>query len=937
MVEAGQAFKSGPRNFSDWGGIVTAIKVSSFGARATVLLLAGTMLSGVPMAVSAQTTPAPATPAATTPALPEVQVAPPVTRTIKTLRVEGSQRIESDTVLSYTKLRVGTAFTNETLDQAIKDLYASDLFADVSISGAESGDIVLRIRENPVINRVLLEGNKRLKEDKIKKEIKLAPRQIFTRTAVRQDVGRIIELYRRQGRFAAVVEPKMVALDQNRVDVVFEITEGPKSKVRQINILGNEVFSDGKLRGEMATKQARLTTLLSSNTSYDQDRMAYDQQKMRQFYLTEGYADFRVTSAVAELTPDKKDFIITYVVEEGPRYKFGDVTVDSDIRDFDNKRLAATLPMHKGEWYNAKQVEDAIDSLSESTGLFGYAFTEVNPEYNRDKDTLTMGINFHIAAAQRSYVERIDINGNTQTQDKVIRREIRLSEGDAFNSFQLKRSQDRINSLGFFQEKFEIKKAQGSAPDRVVLTADLEEKSTGELSLSAGYSSLERFIIQASVRQRNFRGKGQELRASVNYSSYSKSVEVGFTEPYLFDKNIAVGGDIFRRDYNAFNYGINNERQTTYTQVSTGFQIRAGLPLTEYWSLSGRYGLSYDQVGLDSSYFTAAGTCNNLVAGRYLCDAIGNRVTSSVGFSLINDSLNSRLRPSAGKRLVFSTDVAGLGGDVKYVRTRFEGAKYWNVGSGFILSANGEGGYIRSLEKSRGDGIDKVRITDRFYLGEPDFRGFDIRGVGPRIQRIGYTTDSAGNQILQTDRTQFIDDALGGRAYYLGRIELEIPLGAGAREMGLRPSIYLQAGALFGITRPPPTATFPTVTDPVTGRVTVLPLQTPQFDSSGRPLYVVPSTDADHAGLATTCTVGYSATLGGTDCAGSSINSVYTSPTSPFFERFGGDSAKPRLSVGAGVNWNSPFGPLRIDVAYALLKNPSDDTKLVTFNVGTQF
>jgi outer membrane protein insertion porin family len=915
---------------------VTAIKVSTLGARATVLLLAGTMLSGVPLAASAQTAPAagPAAPA-TAPAPQEAApVAPAVTRPIKSLRVEGSQRIEAETVLSYTKLRVGSPFNNETLDQAIKDLYASDLFADVSISGAESGDIVLRIRENPVINRVLLEGNKRLKEDKIKKEIKLAPRQIFTRTAVRQDVGRIIELYRRQGRFAAVVEPKMVALDQNRVDVVFEITEGPKSKVRQINILGNEVFSDGKLRGEMATKQARLTTLLSSNTSYDQDRMAYDQQKMRQFYLTNGYADFRVTSAVAELTPDKKDFIITYVVEEGPRYKFGDVTVDSDIRDFDDKRLAATLPMHKGEWYNAKQVEDSVDSLSESTGLFGYAFTEVNPEFQRDRETLTMGINFHIAAAQRSYVERIEINGNTQTQDKVIRREIRLSEGDAFNSFQLKRSQDRINSLGFFQEKFEIKKTQGSAPDRVVLEANVEEKSTGELSLSAGYSSLERFIIQASVRQRNFRGKGQELRASVNYSSYSKSVEVGFTEPYLFDKNIAVGGDIFRRDYNAFNY-VGQDRQTTYTQVSTGFQIRAGLPLTEYWSLSGRYGLSYDEVGLDESTYFTGGKCDPLRAGRYLCDAIGNRVTSSVGFSLINDSLNSRLRPSAGKRLVISADFAGLGGDVKYVRTRFEGSKYWGLGSGFILSANAEGGYIRSLEKSRGEGIDKVRITDRFYLGEPDFRGFDIRGIGPRVQRIGYTTVD-GNQVLNTDRSQFIDDALGGRAYYLGRLEMEIPLGAGAREMGLRPSIYIQAGALFGITRPPPTATFPVYTDPFTGKQTVLPLVSQAFDSAGRPLFLVPQSDATAPQSFTTCPVGFSSTFGGA-CTGTSVNTPATNSTAPFLERFGGDSAKPRLSVGAGVNWNSPFGPLRIDVAYALLKDPSDDTKLITFNVGTQF
>ena len=925
---------------------MTTIKVSNFGARATAVLLTGTMLAGLPVAASAQQTGAqPAAPAAQAAAPAAAPVAAPVTRTIKTLRVEGSQRLEPETVLSYTKLRSGQAYTNETLDQALKDLIASELFADVTIAGVESGDIVVRVRENPVINRVIFEGNKRLKEDKIKKEVKLAPRQIFTRTAVRQDVARIVELYRRQGRFAAVVEPKMVNLDQNRVDVIFEVSEGPKSKVRQINILGNTVFSDNKLREQMATKQARLTTLLSSNTSYDQDRLAYDQQKLRQFYLTEGYADFRVTSAVAELTPDKKDFIITYVVEEGKRYKFGDVTVDSDIRDFDNKRLAANLGIKKGDWYDAKKVETSVDSLSEAAGLFGYAFTDVNPDFMRDKDTLTMGINFHIAEAKRSYIERIDVNGNTQTQDKVIRREIRLAEGDAFNSFQVKRSQDRINSLGFFQDKFEIKQTQGSAPDRVVLTANVEEKSTGELSLSAGFSSLERFIIQASIRQRNFRGKGQELRASVNYSTYSKSVELGFTEPYLFDKNIAIGGDIFRRDYNAFNF-VGDQRQTTYSQVSSGFQIRSGVPLTEYVQLAARYGLSYDEVGLDqNSYFspnpvTGVLSCDPIKAGRYLCDAIGNRLTSSVGYSLIYDSLNSRLRPTAGQRAILSQDFAGLGGDVKYIRTKFEGSKFVNIGSGFIASLNVEGGYIRSLEKSRGPGIDKVRITDRFYLGEPDFRGFDIRGVGPRVQRINYTTDAAGNQTLVTDRNQFVDDALGGRAYYLGKLELEIPLPSGARELGLRPSIYVQAGALFGITRPLPTIgicsgttttnCFPTVNG------VVQPLISPVLASNGQPFYTVPNIDATNAGQITTCPVGFSSTVGGT-CVGTSINTAYTSSQAPFLERFVGDSPRPRISVGGGVNWNSPFGPLRIDLAYALLKDKGDDTKLVTFNVGTQF
>ncbi len=919
-----------------------------------MVLLTCTILSGLPVAADAQqrgrrpnaqgerrAAPVPVPPPSE-PGTP-VTVTDPNALTIKSLRVEGSQRIEPETVLSYTRLRVGQPFNNASLDQAIKDLYASDLFADVSISGANTSDIILRVRENPIINRVIFEGNKRLKDDKIKKEVKLAPRQIFTRTAVRQDVARIIELYRRQGRFAAVVEPMMVSLDQNRVDVIFEITEGPKSKVQQINIIGNHVFSDDKLRGQMATKQARFFRLLSSNTSYDQDRLAYDQQKLRQFYLTEGYADFRVTSAVAELTPDKRDFIITYVVEEGKRYKFGDVTVDSEIRDFDNKKLAASLPLKKGDWYNAKLVEDSVDQLSQSAGLFGYAFTEVSPEFQRDPETLTMGINFHIAQAQRTYVERIDINGNTQTQDKVIRREIRLAEGDAFNSFQVKRSQDRINSLGFFQDKLEIKQSQGSAPDRVLLETNVEEKSTGELQLSAGYSSLERFIIQANITQRNFRGKGQELRAGVNYSSYSKSIELGFTEPYLFDKNIALGGDVFRRDYNSFNF-TNNQRNTTYSQVSTGFQLRTGVPLTEYWSLSGRYGLSQDNVTLDGQFFTN-GVCDPAKAGRYLCDAIGDRLTSSVGYSLIYDSLNSRLRPTAGTSFAFSQDFAGLGGDVKYIRTRANFAKYYGIGSGFVFSTLAEGGYIFSLENSRGPGIDKIRITDRFYLGNPQFRGFDIRGVGPRIQRIQYS-DATPAQTLLDGRDQIIDDALGGKAYYLARAELEIPLGSGARELGLRPSIYAQIGSLFDITRPLPTAVFPKLIDPTTGKEYVGALDIPQVGTNGQPLFTYPvtTTTSDANGNPITTTVA-TPTLCATGtptgenmaCVGTMANPRYTVPQTPFVERFLGDSATPRLTVGIGVNWNSPFGPLRIDIAKAIVKQKGDDDKLITFNVGTQF
>lgn len=886
------------------------------------ILMSGTILAGIAVPVYAQDAPVAQAPAA--------QPNTTANDTIRSIVVNGSQRLESDTVLSYMKLRVGQTYTQESADQALKDLFETELFKDVSIRN-NAGAVVIDVVENPVINRILLEGNKRIKEDKIRPEIRLAPRQIFTRSKVRADVARIVELYKRKGRFAASVEPKMVQLDQNRVDIVFEVNEGPKSKVQQINIIGNEVFSDGKLRGEMATKQARFYRFFSSGATYDPDRLAFDQQKLRQFYLTEGYADFRVISAVAELTPDKKDFIITYVVEEGERYKFGDVTVESEIRDFTAETLTPLLPMKEGDFYNAKQVEDTVERLSETAGLFGYAFADVRPEFNRDKETLTMGITFKVAESDRVYVERIDINGNTLTVDKVVRREFRLNEGDAFNSFQVKRSANRIKSLGFFQDELEIEQKQGSATDRIILEANVEERATGELQLSAGFSSVENFILQASVRQRNFRGKGQELRASVSYSSFSQSIELGFTEPYLFDRNVAVGVDLFRRDLNSFNF-VGDDRETTFEQLTTGFQVRAGVPITEYLSASLRYGLSLDDVTLDRRLFftdsdgdnirgnSDADICDPLVAGRFLCDALGKRTTSSLGASLIYDDRDNRVRPTRGQTIVGSLDFAGLGGSVKYIKGRVNAAKYWRVLGDFIFSVSGEAGYIHPLENrgSAADGIDDVRLTDRFFLGEPQIRGFDIRGVGPRVIRSNTIPglDEAGNVINEiiVNTNNQTDDAIGGRAYYLGRAELEIPLGSGARELGLRPSIFLDVGAVFNVTQPllltpEQTQTFSTVDG--------LGVQ----QANAAPLFLTKNSD----GEATT-------TFEATDANGNA-NPVATT----FTEQFFGDTASPRLSVGIGVNWNSPFGPFRIDVARALLKEPGDDTKLFTFNVGTQF
>jgi outer membrane protein insertion porin family len=874
--------------------------------------MVGTMLGGLAAPAFAQTSgPAP-TPVQAPPPVAPIQA--PVTRPILSVTVTGNQRLEAETVLSYTALRPGENYDNERLDTALRDLLATELFADVQIAGADTGNLVIQVRENPVINRIVLEGNRRIKNDKITPEIRLAPRQIFTRSRARADVARIIELYRRQGRYAASVEPQIVQLDQNRVDVVFEINEGPRSRVRRINIIGNEQYGDGRLISEMATREHVWYNFLSSRDTYDPDRLAFDQQKLRQFYLTQGYADFRIVSAVAELTPDRRDFIITYVVEEGERYRFGAIGVESDIRDFSAERLRANLPMQAGDWYNAQQVEDTLTSLNEVAGLFGYAFSDVRPQFNRNREQRTMGVSFRVAETPRVYVERIDISGNTTTRDKVVRREFRLAEGDPFNNIRVRRSRDRIQSLGFFQENLEIQQVQGSAPDRVILGVEVQERATGELQLSAGYSSLESFLINLSVRQRNFMGRGQEVRAAINYSGYSKSVEVGFTEPYLFDRNIAIGFDLFRRDYNSFSY-IGDDRTTTYQQVTTGGQIRMGVPLTEQMSLALRYGLNYDEIGINESiYFTdpdgdgpLPAVCNPLVASRYLCDSLGNRTTSLIGYSLVWDTLNNRLRPSSGERFVLDQDFAGLGGDVSYLRTRFRAAKYWTVLSNFIFSLSAEGGYIHSFESGTPNN-DAVRLTDRFFLGSPQFRGFDIRGVGPRVQRTPYTFDQAADGTITnvgftTDAKAIGDDAIGGRAYYLGHAEIEIPLGASFRELGLRPSIYIDAGALWAIRAP--------------ALIDVAP---------GSALHTIDCLLAD----GTTSTRPANATCG--------AGEVQTrAAVQPFRETFISNTPRPRVSVGFGVNWNSPFGPFRIDIAHALLSEPGDDTKLFSFNVGTAF
>lgn len=809
----------------------------------------------------ARATPSSSSPAAAPRITPIQPAEPSPVQVIRNITVTGSERLEPETVRSYISIAPGDRYDRELLDEALKKLYATELFADVQIRD-DNGALTISVRENPIINRVVFEGNKSLKEDKLREEVKLAPRQIYTRSKVRADVSRILELARRSGKFAANVNPKAVQLPQNRIDLVFEINEGPKSKVRQINILGNKKFSDRKLLAEMATKQARWWRLFTSNDTYDPDRLSYDREKLRQFYLTEGYVDFRIVSALAELGPDRKDFIETFSVEEGERYKFGKIDVESKIRDLKPETLSSLIRLKEGDWYNAKKIENTVESLTETAGLFGYAFADIRPKFNRNKETRTMDVTFQVNEAPRVYVESININGNVRTLDKVIRREFRLAEGDAFNSFKVKRSKDRIQALGYFQEKLEIEQKPGSTPDKVKLEVNVEEKSTGELQVGVGFSSLERFIADFSIKERNFLGKGQELRLNFTLSSYRNELDLGFTEPYFLGRNLAAGIDLFRRDLNSFRYtgSGNNDRRTTYGEVTTGLQLRSGFPITEFWSLGVRYGLSVADVSLDRDIYFSNGRCDLFNAGSFLCDLVGNtgtskRTTSSLGYTLVYDSRNSRIRPSRGQNFTFSQDLAGIGGGLNYVRTTANYDRYYQLWENWIVKLSAEGGYIF------GWGGEDVRINDRFFLGSPRIRGFRIRGIGPRAVRT--CLGAPGCSPLQAGVS--LNDSIGGEIYYLGGAEMEVPLGSAASELGLRTSVFADIGSLWKVGRTPA---------------------------------------AGVAGIQ---------------------------------EFVQGNSPSPRISVGVGVSWNSPFGPFRIDLAKALSKQPGDEPQLFQFNVGTQF
>ncbi len=676
---------------------------------------------------------------------------------VQRILVEGNQRIEPATVGSYLVIQPGDPFDAQLIDLSLKTLFATGLFADVAITRRDS-NLVIAVVENPIINRVVFEGNKAKDDDDFYEEIQLRPRIVYTRAKVQADVQKILEIYRRSGRFAATVNPKVIQLEQNRVDLVFEINEGDETGINKINFIGNEAFDDGDLKDVMVTAESKWWKFLETNDNYDPDRLAYDQEQLRKFYLSKGYADFRVVSAVAELTRDRESFYVTITVDEGEQYTFGELTVETELKELNADRLARIIAIDAGDTYNADQIDNIVEAMTFAAGIQGYAFVDVRPRIKRNREERIIDIVFEISEGPRVYVERININGNVRTLDRVIRREFRLVEGDAYNKILIDRSRARVRGLGFFKE-VEINEEPGSRPDRSVLNVDVEEQSTGELSIGAGFSSTDNFIADFSISERNLLGRGQFLRLRATLSGRRQQIDIRFTEPYFLNRRLAAGFDIFKltTDY---------EDESGFETESQGIGLRMGFPLTEYASMSLRYTFRQDDIKVSEVL------CTSGIISIRVCDQVGEETTSVAGFTWATDHRNDPITPTGGWQASLSQDVAGLGGSVKYSRTEASAAIYHGFTQDWVLSLRGDVGHVLGWSG------EDVRLNDRFFKGGNSFRGFEVSGIGPRD--------------LATD------DALGGKTYAIGTVELRFPLGL-PEEFGMKGALFTEFGTLGGL------------------------------------------------------------------------------------------------------------------------------------------
>lgn len=695
---------------------------------------------------------------------------------VSRIEVRGNKRVDAETIRSYVGITPGKQFSGADIDEAVKRLFATGLFSDVRVNQA-GGTLIVQVDEYAIVNQVLFQGNKKIKDAELAGNVQLKARGTFSQSQLEADAESIREAYRRIGREDAAVSTQVVDLGENRVNVVFEINEGDRTKIAAINFVGNNAFSDGRLADVISTRRSSVLSFLFRNDIYDEDRLRADEEALRRFYFNRGYADFTIVSSFGELDPSSNQYTITITVEEGERYTFGDVSVESSIQGLDSATLGSLVESHSGDVYSAKDVEDTIIALTERVAGLGYAFAQVTPRGDRNFETRTISVVYTIDEGPRAYVERIEIRGNTRTRDYVVRREFDISEGDAFNQVLVQRAKRRLEKLDFF-ESVQISTAPGSEPDQVILVVDLVEKSTGEFSIGAGYATggeNKGVSVEGAVTERNFLGRGQYIKISLSGGKNSRDFQVSFTEPYFLGRRIAAGFDVYRSTRN----------YTNYNSETIGGSVRFGLPITQAITTQVAYNLTQESYELSNSC-----DANNdgipdpgCVVSQAIVDGVNNSpwIKSSVSGSVMFNTIDDMKNPHDGIYANFTTEVAGLGGDAKFVKLTARGNYYKTLSEerdivGLLTLGAGH---------IQGFGSGGLRVFDLFQSSERMIRGFEYGGIGPM--------DNLGGGVFES---------LGGSTYFHGTLEAQFPMPILPESYGLKAAVFADAATLFGNSLP---------------------------------------------------------------------------------------------------------------------------------------
>ena len=813
---------------------------------------------------------------------------PAAAQNVNTIEVQGNRRVEIETIRSYFKPGPGGKLDQAAMDDGLKALIETGLFQDVRINTV-GGHLVVSVIENPVIGKVAFEGNKKIKDEQLSAEVQSKPRGTLSRPMVQSDAQRIADIYRHSGRYDVSVKPEIIEQPNNRVDLIFTIVEGQKTGVKEVEFIGNRAYSSYRLKDVIKTHESNLLSFLGGGDVYDPDRVEADRDLIRRFYLKNGYADVQVVAALTEYDPERKGFLVSFKIEEGQQYRVAAVNFESSIATLDGNSLKSFSRVYVGSLYNAEALEKSVEEMQIEASRRGYAFAIVRPRGDRNFDAHTVSITYAIDEGPRTYIERINIRGNTRTRDYVLRREFDISEGDAYNRALVDRAERRLKNLDYFKS-VKITAEPGSSSDRVILLVDLEEKSTGDFSVSGGYSTTDGALAEVSVSERNFLGRGLFAKASVTYGQYARGLSLSYVDPYLLDYRVAMGIDVFYREQLPNSY-------IAYGTKTIGFSPRLGFQLREDLSLQVRYSLYQQTVSLPYYLDNCNNTTNNpllafnpspaFVAGggntTGATDASGMglwcysdgeaslpirkelaggaALTSSVGYSLDYNTLDNNKNPTDGLLIDWKQDFAGVGGDVAYLKSAVDGKYYSPLVADIVGLAHIQAGILNHV------GSNELRMLDQFQMGPNLVRGFAPNGIGPRdINPFGTM------------------DAIGGTKYWGASFELQMPFWFLPKEVGLKGAVYADAGGLFDYQGPTNWA--------ATGEVNV-------------PGCIPPTNSPTKAPASGTC-------LGLQYDSGNTV----------------------RSSVGVGLIWASPFGPLRFDYAIPLTKGKYDIVQQFKFGGG---